>query len=139
MDPRGKNAKERPVLLVSLNSEIQGSDDPETLLYGVAISGSCYEPLAPDQISLPWAADGSAHSGLTKKSTAVCRWLVEFRRKDIREVRGYIPADLLLRVVLAARGPTSEAPAPPGALSDLGLSSGTLPVKDEPSPRGGAA
>ena len=74
-DPRGKNEKRRPVVILTSTAEIPTA---ETLV-AAAISTQLADPLPPDWIELPWDKTGKAKSGLTKPCVVKCRWLVKVK------------------------------------------------------------
>ncbi len=97
-DPQG-NEKTRPVLVISATEDIPSEEEPHRLLVGVAISTAFHKPLDPNQVPLPWAANGSARSGLRRECVAVCKWIVTLRPEDVIEVKGVVSGRILDEVL----------------------------------------
>ena len=87
--------KMRPVVVVSMDDEISRDD----FVRVVAVSTSFNEPLSADQVELPWERTGRCVTGLTRRSVAVCTWLDKLPRSSIRELKGFVPAPILLRIL----------------------------------------
>ena len=93
--PERGNAKLRPVIIVSPDTEIRDEGDVRI----VAVSTTFKEPLSADQIDLPWERLGRCATGLARRSVAVCTWLDRLPRSSIRDVKGFVPAPILLRIL----------------------------------------
>jgi mRNA-degrading endonuclease toxin of MazEF toxin-antitoxin module len=98
LDPAGENPKLRPLVVVTVNSEIAKSET----LFAVAITGDFSEPLAAEEVALPWHPRGASRTRLTKPCVAKCSWLCELKAADVVEIRGHVPAaqleDILKRL-----------------------------------------
>ncbi len=90
-DQNGRNPKpNRPFIVISPNEYIAVSFDLE----GIAISGNNWQ--ADDtHIELPHSNHSFCHTGLTKRSIAVCSWKVVLRQDRIESKRGHVKPDLL--------------------------------------------
>jgi mRNA-degrading endonuclease toxin of MazEF toxin-antitoxin module len=97
--PERGNAKLRPVIIVSPDTEIRDEGDVRV----VAVSTTFKDPLSADQIDLPWERMGRCATGLARRSVAVCTWLDKLPRSSIREVKGFVPAPILLRILQRLR------------------------------------
>lgn len=95
MNPSRGDAKERPVLIISSDDDIQ----PGKAIVGLAISGTFREPLRSEEFELPWSRDGRAKTGLKKPSVVVCDWPVTLPHSEIIEVCGELSLPKLLRVI----------------------------------------
>ena len=95
LDPEGANRKVRPLVIVSANSDIRTA----TSVFAVAITGSFNDPIADDEVALPWHPRGASRTNLTKPCVAKCPWLCELQTVDVLEVRGHVPA-LRLEAIL---------------------------------------
>lgn len=98
-DPRGRNPKPRPAVVLTDTSEI--SEDGEFVVAAITTKFSL--PLPPDWIPLPWSSDGRAKSGLREPSVVKCRWLRKVRREDIIFYRGWLPATLMRDIMQIVR------------------------------------
>ena len=107
--PERGDPKNRPVILVTPTAEIR----PGAPVVAVAVSTTFSESLSPDQIELPWERSGRCITGLTRRSVAVCTWLIPIRIEDIREVRGFVPAPVLLRILRRIRENEAEPDSVP--------------------------
>lgn len=92
--PQRGEPKLRPIILVTRNEEIGAP----TLEF-VAVSSTFTEPLADDQIELPWERSGNCATGLRRRSVAVCSWLDRINRDEIQEVIGIVPPPILHRIL----------------------------------------
>jgi hypothetical protein len=96
LDPAGANRKIRPLVIVSANSEIRSAK----ALYAVAITGSFSDPVAADEVPLPWDSRGNSRTNLVKPCVAKCSWMCELKPFDVLEVRGHVPT-AQLQMILA--------------------------------------
>lgn len=87
-DPRGVNAKLRPVVIVSANEQVALG----TFVTCVAVSGTFKTPLTSGLIPLPWNTKGTASTGFRKPSVAVCTWVVDVDLRELEATGKYIPA-----------------------------------------------
>jgi len=94
-DPRGKNTKRRPVVLLTATNELATVD---TYVVG-AISATLKDPVPPDWVLLPWSADGRARTGLKKPSAAKCDWLTTVNRAQILSVLGTLPGSIMQEIM----------------------------------------
>jgi len=104
ISPGRGNPKLRPVILVTPTPEIAAGEP----IVAIAVSTTFTEPLSPDQIELPWERNGRCITGLSKRSVAVCTWLMKIRASDIREIRGCVPPRALRRILERIRAAESE-------------------------------
>jgi mRNA-degrading endonuclease toxin of MazEF toxin-antitoxin module len=95
LDPRDKNAKIRPVVILTSATEL-GDADPHL---AVAITSTLPQPLPNDHVELPWHAQKHPRTGLTKRSAAVCSWLLEVMGEDVIRIGGRVPDDKLLEIL----------------------------------------
>lgn len=96
-DQNGKNPKAlRPFIVISDNKYIAISSDLE----GIAISGNFWEADA-SHIELPYSTTIPCHTGLRKRSVAVCTWKVYLQQDRIERCRnhGYVKPDVLERIL----------------------------------------
>jgi mRNA-degrading endonuclease toxin of MazEF toxin-antitoxin module len=96
-DPHGKNKKCRPVVVLTSTEELARVDE----FVVAAISSQFSDPLPPGWIFLPWSADGRAQTGLTKPSVVKCQWIRKIRREQVRSIRGWLPAKMMLEIMRA--------------------------------------
>jgi hypothetical protein len=50
-------------------------------------------------VDLPWHRSGHPRTGLKKRSSAVCTWLVEFGEAPIQEYAGIVPGKALYEIL----------------------------------------
>jgi hypothetical protein len=93
-DPRGAR-KIRPLVIITADSDML-LDKP---VVGVALTTTIPDPAPADYVELPWFPKGHPTTGLTKRSAAVCSWLVELKPTDVRQVKGSVPT-LILETIL---------------------------------------
>jgi hypothetical protein len=93
-DRSGNNSKERPHLVIH-----PGPDNKLQSLYCLCISTDPKE--APDDpaIELPWAADGTASTGLREWSRAVLLWHRFVEQEEVLRRTGNVPQRLLAHVI----------------------------------------
>jgi hypothetical protein len=94
-DPQGDNVKVRPLVVVTPTTEISA----QQTFVGVAITGSFSEPLAKDEVALPYHPSGTASSGLRKPCVAKCSWLVELNGVDVVDLKGHLSKERLIAVL----------------------------------------
>jgi mRNA-degrading endonuclease toxin of MazEF toxin-antitoxin module len=95
LDPQGRNAKERPVLIITPTACIQG----EAEIVAVAVTSTFTKPLDPTEIPLPWHRQGHPRTRLNRECVAKCHWLVRFRPSDVRHQAGVVPQVVLQRIL----------------------------------------
>jgi hypothetical protein len=95
LDPAGQNPKVRPLVVVTANSEIGKA----STLFAVAVTGEYGDPLAADEVALPWHPRGTSRIRLTKPCVAKCSWICELAATDVIEVRGHVPAAELTAIL----------------------------------------
>jgi len=94
-DLQGGNPKTRPVVVVTPTSEIS----PQGLFVGVAITGTFSDPLADDEVALPFHPAGTASSGLRKPCVAKCSWMVPLRVTDVIDQKGFLTTERLAAIL----------------------------------------
>jgi len=93
-DPRGVR-KRRPAVILSASDEKL----PDAPVEAVAITTTFPDPIPHTHIELPWHPKRHPATGLTRRSAAVCSWLVELRPSQAVEPEGYVPTNVMLRIV----------------------------------------
>jgi mRNA-degrading endonuclease toxin of MazEF toxin-antitoxin module len=111
VDPRGRNPKDRPAVIVTRTEEI----DSGAPLVVVAITTTLPEPLPDDYVSLPWSRPRHPRTGLNERNAAVCHWLAVIEEATVIRTIGQVPTPQLARIDeilrrLAGGGPFSEGP-----------------------------
>src|SRR5687767_12278805 len=91
-DPRGRNPKRRPAVVVS-DRETSGAIDV------VAVSTSVTDPPPSDCVPLPWDPQGRASTRLRRRCVAVCSWAVILAADELEDTGGYVPAADLQRIL----------------------------------------
>lgn len=102
-DPRGRNPKDRPCVVVTPSDQIE----EEGPLDVVAITTLLPDPLPSDHVPLPFHPQHRVRTGLNKPNAAVCSWLAEVEASRIVRAIGHAPNKHLLRiaaVLLSLRG-----------------------------------
>jgi mRNA-degrading endonuclease toxin of MazEF toxin-antitoxin module len=105
-DPNGF-VKLRPAVVVTSTQQIGAVDR----LHVVAITSRLSEPLTDDHVLLPWHAQRHPRTGLNRKCAAVCSWIAEIKRDDVREVGGIVPGQVMVEIL--RRIADKLPPAPP--------------------------
>ena len=95
-DPQGQNPKWRPLVVLTPTAEIENADT----IVAVAITGAYSDPLASDEVPLPYHPQGKARSGLRKPRVAKCSWLVAIPKTNILDVRGFLSHERLSVLLL---------------------------------------
>jgi mRNA-degrading endonuclease toxin of MazEF toxin-antitoxin module len=95
IDPQGFNPKIRPLLVVSPNEDISATGP----IVCIAVTGRFSEPLADDEVALPFHSAGAANSGLRKPSVAKCSWSVTIGMDDIVDRKGFVSKERLTAVL----------------------------------------
>jgi hypothetical protein len=107
-DPQGKNAKLRPLIVVSPTADL--SADPD--FFAVAVTGRFTEPLKPDEVRLPYHPAGLAKSGLRKACVAKCSWLVRIQPADVVKQSGFLGAETMTAILRKVGELKLEQPPP---------------------------
>jgi hypothetical protein len=100
--------KVRPAVVVTATAEI-AADRPVRV---AAITTRLSSPLPQDHVLLPWNRQGTARSGLRRKSAAVATWLAELPLAEVRQVVGIVGPSVvteLLDKIAAAQPPKPES------------------------------
>jgi mRNA-degrading endonuclease toxin of MazEF toxin-antitoxin module len=96
-DPRGGNPKLRPLVVLSPTRDIADNRP----LVAVAITSQFSDPLAADEVALPYHPGGRSGSGLTRPCVAKCSWLVVLRLGDVQAQKGYLSTERLAAILTA--------------------------------------
>lgn len=105
LDPRGRNLKGRPLLVI--NDAAAGQ--PVACL---GISTQFDLPLPPTQVSVPYSPRRGCGTGLVEPSVVVCTWLVEVPPAGIVRRMGALPARHLEGVVRIVQDLAADDPGP---------------------------
>jgi hypothetical protein len=65
----------------------------------VAITGRFSEPLAADEVTLPFHPRGRANSGLRKPCVAKCSWLETIEVNHVIEPMGFVSASIMRAIL----------------------------------------
>jgi mRNA-degrading endonuclease toxin of MazEF toxin-antitoxin module len=87
-DIRG-NQKLRPVVVVNVS---------DNQIDAVAITTSPIDPSDPHYIPLPHHPNGNAVTRLRRLSWAACDWLVTLTEPNIAQIKGHVPASILVEI-----------------------------------------
>lgn len=91
-DTQGRNPKRRTGVIITPTDEISQTDP----FVVAAITSTFKEPLAEDEIRLPWNRDpAKVRTGLTTPVVVKCSWLVAITADDIEAVAGVVPDEVL--------------------------------------------
>jgi hypothetical protein len=75
LDPQGKNAKTRPVMLVA---PVDADDeDEEAFLLGVAITTEFGRPIEPPFVEMEYGEHGRCRTGLNESAVAHALWFAD--------------------------------------------------------------
>jgi mRNA-degrading endonuclease toxin of MazEF toxin-antitoxin module len=114
LDPKGRNPKRRPAVIVTPNEEIR----PGGQVWVVAISTQLDAVPAGDMVELPWQRGGHPRTGLRERSAAICSWRVLISLDAIQEFAGIIPGRQMIDL-LARIGPLPAVPLPAAESTDV--------------------
>ena len=114
-DPRGRNHKRRPVVIVTPTAEIL----PGQALDAVAITSNIPASLPETAVELPWHSHGHPRTGLFKRCVARCDWLLTLAESNVLKVGGVVPETELRRILNKLRLIKSHPP-PASSSHDLG-------------------
>lgn len=93
-DARGYR-KMRPAVIFTPTDDIDSSG----LLDVVAVTSRVPDPLPADHVLLPWQVQGHSRTGLNRKCSAVCTWVVRIRSNDVKGVAGVLPGTIILNIL----------------------------------------
>jgi mRNA-degrading endonuclease toxin of MazEF toxin-antitoxin module len=82
--------KPRPMIVVSRRTDLLRTGQ----VFAVVCSTTFREPIEPDEVRLPFAADGRCVTRLREDTVAVCSWTTPFAAADIAETGGLVPTEL---------------------------------------------
>lgn len=108
LDPQGRNAKSRPVVVVVPPVD----NDPATTLGVIGVSTQIGMAPADVCVSLPWQNGGHPRTGLSARCEAVCTWLETITVANVEREIGQVPADRMLAILQILTRLTPPA-APP--------------------------
>ena len=94
-DSRGGNPKPRPAVVLTATGELPEADQ----FVVAAISTKFSEPLPPDNVRVPWSAEGRAKTGLGKPSVVKCHWLKKVRQEEVMDTLGHVPGRILVEIM----------------------------------------
>lgn len=94
-DPNGRHVKERPVLILSKNEDIETS---QTVMVAAVSSSHIPDPLPPEFFELPWEPRRRVCTGLDRRSVVKCRWVAEIPISSIRRKQGFVPGRILIEI-----------------------------------------
>ena len=94
-DPRGKNTKRRPVVVIDLPA----LDD--TLFTWCAVTSRVPNPIPDTLVKLPWQDQPGGHptTGLTLECVAHCTWIQSSPKSSVLAVRGYVPQKTFRKLI----------------------------------------
>ena len=91
--------KKRPLVVITDTEEIVMDCE----ICAVAITTTYEDPPPDTHIELPWYRQRHPMTGLSRRSAAVCDWLVSLRPGDVIEVKGQVPSKKLLDIINRVR------------------------------------
>ena len=91
--------KKRPLVVITGTEEIVMDGE----ICAVTITTTYVDPPPDTHIELPWFRERHGMTGLSRRSAAVCNWLVSLRLGDVIEVKGQVPSRILLDIINRVR------------------------------------
>lgn len=93
--------KSRPVVVITANRDIPSSP----VIVGVACSHSAAEssdPLPENYVDLPFHPSGNCRTKLTKRTVAICNWVVRIEKATIQlsSFGGLVPPQQLETIIV---------------------------------------
>lgn len=95
LDPRGQNPKERPLVILTSEDEIQDAAP----FVAAAITTTIPLPVPENLVILPFHPAGTVGTGLRRASAAVCSWLQQLTTKDVIRDIGRVPDKHMLEIL----------------------------------------
>jgi hypothetical protein len=93
-DSRG-NVKRRPVVVVTGDAELS----TELIVVAVAVTTTYADPAPVDHVPLPWDPLGRSATRLTRRSAAVCSWLLPVQKDQVEATAGFVPQTVLIEIL----------------------------------------
>lgn len=94
-DPRGANAKSRPVVIVTATGDIRPDGDVQV----VAVTTLTGQAPFSETVELPSDPAGHPQTKLKKPCEAVCSWVVTVPVADLRDSGGTVPPEVLVEIL----------------------------------------
>ena len=85
-DPRGKNPKDRPAVVVTPSDELANGRP----IFVLAITTTISDPLPDDHVPLPWQRPRHPRTGLSARNAVVCHWLAIVEPERVERVIGVV-------------------------------------------------
>jgi len=116
LDPRGRNPKKRPVVILTSNQEIATVDVFVTVV--ASCSAASRVPRPDHFIGLPFQEFGYCSTKLRKPTVVICDWLAEIPKSTAfsSDDFGGIVLPNLLRRIIAKVDEMGSAPAQPPSI-----------------------
>lgn len=91
LDPRGRNPKVRPAVVLTPTAAIR----PDGSVEVVAVTGTTGEIPEGLAVRLPWERRGHPDTKLAKPCVVACHWVAEVPGSAIQSVHGCVPDRLM--------------------------------------------
>ena len=85
-DPQGNPAGEHAAVILTTKDEYEAGE----AIKAVVISSKLHHAAKDRMVELPWSRGRHVYTGLSKRSAAICDWVVNVRKDHIREYAGRI-------------------------------------------------
>jgi PemK-like, MazF-like toxin of type II toxin-antitoxin system len=107
-DPQGRNPKDRPLVIMTENPKDASENDD---LIVVAVTTQAHEAPPEHCVALPWSRSPGCATKLTGPSVAVCSWLCQIKRSEVRKIGGLVN-DKVLQEILSKIAELQKGTAP---------------------------
>jgi mRNA-degrading endonuclease toxin of MazEF toxin-antitoxin module len=105
LDPQGRNAKERPLVVLTDHPKTL-SDDHELLT--VAITSQSSQADSEHCTALPWSRNPGCITKLNSPSVAVCSWTCVVKKGAIQKIGGLVPPHVMQQILAKIKAIKSE-------------------------------
>jgi mRNA-degrading endonuclease toxin of MazEF toxin-antitoxin module len=106
-DPRGIPVGDHAAVILTTKAESESGE----LLKAVVISSKLQHAAKERMVELPWSRGGHPRTGLSKRSAAMCDWIVTVNEDHIRKYGGLVSGKLLDQIVALINPPTESEQA----------------------------
>jgi hypothetical protein len=71
----------------------------EVIVVAVAVTTTFADPPPADHVPLPWDPLGRSSTRLTRRSAAVCSWVLAIEKDNIEPTGGFVPGSIMVAIL----------------------------------------